>query len=217
MIIIGLTGYAGAGKDTMGEVMVEHYGFHRLAFADAVRDMALALDPYLEIKGGPGPFGTIELYRLSEYLEVCKGDWNEAKKHPEVRQTLQRLGTECVRNILGDNQWIDVIERKIVPISLNHGRDRFVITDVRFPNEDDRLHTWFDAKLVRIHREGHQANADREHSSERYINILKADYEMTNNGTLEEFRATVHAFMHAFMHEFLGIKPRRRADSPGSH
>ena len=35
--IIGLTGFAGAGKDTVADLLVAHARFRKLAFADALR------------------------------------------------------------------------------------------------------------------------------------------------------------------------------------
>lgn len=40
-MIIGLCGYAGAGKDALGQILVERHGFVRLAFADAVKAEAI--------------------------------------------------------------------------------------------------------------------------------------------------------------------------------
>mgnify|MGYP006283771541 FL=1 len=36
-MIIGLTGYAQSGKDTVASLLVEHYGYERVAFADKIR------------------------------------------------------------------------------------------------------------------------------------------------------------------------------------
>lgn len=43
MILVALTGYAGAGKDALGKILVENHGFVRVAFADAIKRHALAL------------------------------------------------------------------------------------------------------------------------------------------------------------------------------
>ena len=36
-MIIGLSGYARSGKDTVAELLVLNYGFKRVAFADGIR------------------------------------------------------------------------------------------------------------------------------------------------------------------------------------
>lgn len=41
--LIGLVGYAGVGKDTVGSILVEDHGYQRVAFADALKDIARAI------------------------------------------------------------------------------------------------------------------------------------------------------------------------------
>lgn len=40
--VVGLTGVARSGKDTVGRMLVERYGFTRVAFADGLKSMAAA-------------------------------------------------------------------------------------------------------------------------------------------------------------------------------
>lgn len=42
-MIVGLAGYAQAGKDATGEILVRDHGFERRAFADALKEIALAI------------------------------------------------------------------------------------------------------------------------------------------------------------------------------
>jgi hypothetical protein len=46
-MIIGLSGYARSGKDTVAELLVLNYGFKRMAFADGIRESLIALNPIL--------------------------------------------------------------------------------------------------------------------------------------------------------------------------
>ena len=41
--VIGLSGFAGAGKDEVGRVLVEDFGFTRVAFADTLKEVATAI------------------------------------------------------------------------------------------------------------------------------------------------------------------------------
>jgi dephospho-CoA kinase len=54
MTVIGLTGYAQTGKDTVGEILVRDHGFKRVAFADAVRECVYALNPLIPTLFGQG-------------------------------------------------------------------------------------------------------------------------------------------------------------------
>lgn len=129
-MIIGLIGYARSGKDTVANILVERYGFVRMAFADGVRDMAMALDPFVQVDGdrhyteGNTPFA-----RYSTMLKTI--GYDAAKSHPDVRRLLQRLGTEAVRNVLGENAWIDIVAKRIH----ESANQNVVLTDVRFENE----------------------------------------------------------------------------------
>ncbi len=53
-MIIGLTGYAQSGKDTVANILVERYGFTRVAFADKIREFLYETNPmYDSIAGEP--------------------------------------------------------------------------------------------------------------------------------------------------------------------
>ena len=40
-MIIGLTGYAQAGKDSVANSLVQNYGYTRVAFADKIKELLL--------------------------------------------------------------------------------------------------------------------------------------------------------------------------------
>lgn len=133
--IIGLCGYAGAGKDTAAAGLIAD-GWLRVAFADGVREALLALNP------------EIALADLSGYLIHWEG-WDNLKANvPPVRELLQRMGTEAGRNIHGPDCWINIAKRKIDASTAN-----VVITDVRFANEADAIRSW-GGKVVYIERPG---------------------------------------------------------------
>ena len=51
-MIIGLSGYAQSGKDTIAEMLTMNYGFRRLAFADNIRKAIFKLNPILNTVPG---------------------------------------------------------------------------------------------------------------------------------------------------------------------
>lgn len=124
--LIGLSGRAGAGKDTLASHLAP-FGYVRVAFADPLREMALAIDPLVALS----PWDRAASMRLSDY--VTAAGWDAAKRHPEVRRFLQRLGTEGVRHHLGDDTWVRLAEARIADL----GDVPVVVTDVRYPNEVD--------------------------------------------------------------------------------
>lgn len=135
---IGVTGYAQHGKDTVASVLVSEYGFKRLAFADALKELALKVDPIVR-----NPYLPAAEARLS--WTVAKFGWEEAKSLEEVRRLLQELGTGA-REILGDDIWTRIIARK-----MRSTYDPVVISDVRFPNEAEMIH-WHGGEIWRVIR-----------------------------------------------------------------
>ena len=47
----------------------------------------------------------------------------------QVREFLQYLGTECVRDLLGKDVWVNALLKDYKP------KENWIITDMRFPNE----------------------------------------------------------------------------------
>lgn len=116
--IIGLTGFAGSGKDAAAEGL-KRDGWHVIGFADPLYKMALVLNPLIWYYVFP--------VRLSWLVE--RFGWTEAKKVPGVRKYLQKLGTEAVRENLGRDTWVRAMKKRLSPFS------DYVITNVRFENE----------------------------------------------------------------------------------
>jgi len=57
-MIIGITGRARHGKNTVGDVLVRDFGFKQYGFADALKEMALRLNPWV-------PYGPYDYIRQS--------------------------------------------------------------------------------------------------------------------------------------------------------
>lgn len=162
--MIGVIGYAQHGKDTIGRILVEQHGFIRFAFADALKSMALVLNPIVTTR-----------QRLGDVVGPEK-NWESAKQIPEVRRFLQVLGTEAVRGHLGGDAWINALERKIT----DSGARRIVITDVRFLNEAMWVHS-LGGTLIRVSRIEPDGSAfdnglPPDHPSEAQIPELPADF-----------------------------------------
>lgn len=178
MEIIGLSGYAGSGKDEAAKALASE-GYTRVAFADVLRDIAVAIDPYvLEQTDDDGDVFIFR--RLSDVIENY--GWDFSKNYfADVRRLLQRLGTEAGRNILGENIWVDTAFSRV-------DSDKVVVTDVRFPNEAQAVRQR-GGVLVRIHRPG--IGPKNTHPSETSLEDYAFDYHIDNDGTIEEFHQTI--------------------------
>lgn len=168
-VLIGLCGYARSGKDTIAEHLVRNYGFRRYAFADVLREMLVALDPIVDQND----------IRLSDVLAEL--NWEQAKAaFPEVRELLQRLGTEAGRDILGEDIWVNRIDRQIAGDA--------VITDVRFMNEVAMVRRR-NGSLWQVTRPGYDgANG---HRSEQGIEKWAVDFVINNDMGVRELREAV--------------------------
>ena len=169
---IAITGRARSGKDTAAETLID-LGWQRVAFADGVRDMAYAIDPTVAV----GRLG-VSCTNLTALVDAH--GWDAAKAIPDVRRFLQRLGTEGVRNHLGDTAWIDLAMRKATAAS--------VFTDARFPNEADAIRA-AGGIVVRVVRPGQPAVVD--HVSETAMDGYDVDAEIVNDGTVADLGARV--------------------------
>ncbi len=164
-MLIGLCGYAGVGKDEAAKVLIEEYGYKRVAFADAIRDSLMALNPWIPRDG--------EYVRLNDIVE--ESGWKKAEDgNEEIRRLAQAMGTEVGRNILSHNLWVQIVERKL--------DKRTVVTDTRFPNEA-RLLRRHGGILVRVERPGY--GPVNEHLSDRASKNWAYEHRIRNDSTLE--------------------------------
>lgn len=177
--LVGLTGYAGSGKDTFAKSLRLRGGYERVGFADAVKEMALVLDPWVLT---PNKNGDHDLQPLSVVVRVL--GWDEAKKIPDVRQYLQKLGTEAVRDIINKDAWVMAAQAKIWPL-ITEGTN-VVVTDVRFQNEADLIRSW-GGRVFRVTRPGFEPVNN--HISDTGIDTIAVDGVVSNSGSIDDLGA----------------------------
>jgi hypothetical protein len=175
-MIIGLTGYAQSGKDTVAKILVENYGYTRVAFADKIRDFLYEMNPMVDNVAGEPIF-------LKE--RVDRDGWEVAKTNPHVRRALQNAGVSA-RKVFGEEFWID---RSLVSILRN---ENTVITDVRFINEADVVKHQA-GQVWRIKRLG--VDAVNAHVSESQMDGYPVDQIFTNNSSIEDLELMVKTRM----------------------
>lgn len=179
MEIIGLSGYARSGKDEAAKILVEEFGFTRVAFADKLREVLYQLNPLVISDKGQN-FARVQWI-------VDNFGWDGYKKSiysDDMRQLLQRLGTEAGRQTLWDSIWIDAAFASATENS------KVVVTDCRFPNEAQAIKDR-GGEVWRIERLG--VGPANSHPSETSLDNWKFDAWLGNDGTLEEYRETVRA------------------------
>lgn len=167
-MIIGLSGHAGAGKDTVADYLVENYGFKKVAFADEIRAMLLEIDPIV----GQG----MGNWKLSLFIKTY--GWDEFKSKPEMRAVMQRFGM-AARERWGADFWIQQLLPKL--------DGNVVVSDVRFKNEADTLRAW-GASIWRIERDVKHSN----HVSETELDNYGFDAVIHNNFHVQALYALVN-------------------------
>jgi hypothetical protein len=179
-MIIGLTGYAQSGKDTVAKILVEQFGYERIAFADKIRDLLYELNPMIS---------TVASEPMYLKGRVDREGWDKAKQSPEIRRLLQDLGVGS-RKVFGDNHWVVEAFKNV-----DRSKD-YVVTDVRFENEAEFVRA-FNGQIWRIKRVG--IEAVNSHVSEHEMDSYKVDQIFANNGTLEDLELMVKTRMQGLL------------------
>ena len=166
LVVVGITGPARSGKDTVAKILASHHGFTRVALADGIRAAFNNLS---------GP--TWELHK----------DWGGFNGYLP-RQSMQEMGTECRMDLGNRWLWTDVALASIRYGERYHPRrlSRFVIPDIRFPHEHSRIkgivEEWGGTfECWRVHRDGPAVKGSH-HSSETSIDDVPVDVHITNYG-----------------------------------
>jgi hypothetical protein len=136
-----------------------------------------------------------ELENIECQLKLFKGSTLYMDKLTP-RKLLQLLGTECGRNIIHPNIWVNATMVDYNPISgtmdVRRSKETFpnwIITDMRFPNELEAIKNR-NGITIRINRGLVERTGkliqEPEHISETALNNAKFDYVIENDGTIEE-------------------------------
>jgi len=183
MTLIGLGGRLRSGKDAIADHLVAQHGFVKLGMSDALHEAMLAIDPIINA-GSFGRDDSVFTVRYSEAIEDL--GYVEAKKIPEVRRLLQKLGTEVGRNMIGEDTWADLMERKTD--ALRAEGKKVVVTGVRFPNELALFLGQHDAIALWVNRPGVEAPSTgaTAHASENSVDESDFAWAIDNDGTLEQ-------------------------------
>lgn len=165
-MIIGLSGKAESGKDTVANIIrIIYPNTEILHFGDTLKDV------------------------VSSAFNINRSilDTQEGKKciNPKTnstyREILQKLGS-LFRQTFYENIWIDTVLDKIQSDNII-----YVIADVRYPNEKKAIEDK-GGIVIRIDRQG---ISQMEHQSETALDDYPFKYIIYNNGTLENLSKKV--------------------------
>lgn len=193
MRLIGVVGFIGAGKGTVGQYLVDNHNFVETSFAKTLKDVVSSIFcwPRALMEGD-----TVE---SREWREQVDPWWSKKLGRPVTpRWAMQHIGTDVIRTHFNTNIWVWSVERQILDLNQN-----VVITDARFPNEINLikelggkiiwvqkgdLPKWYDAALEQNRNQGYRMtkNYPDIHSSEWAWIGTPYDAVIHNNGTLDD-------------------------------
>jgi hypothetical protein len=209
MSIISINGKISSGKDTVGRIIQyltskykDKYDF--IEWRDRVENYGSNTYSPFEIKKYAGKLKTIASLLTGVPVEMFEDqEFKKLDMNPEwgmtYREFLQRLGTEAMRDGLHTNVWVNAlfadykeeIYRTPVPTRAAGFIDQYVypnwiITDMRFPNEMEAVEKRKGITIRVVRNQIKTGNLILEHASETALNNAKFDYEIINDGSIED-------------------------------
>ena len=190
-IIIGLTGGAGHGKDTVAALLEHKYDFKRISIADPLKRSTSAMFNV--------PLEYFYDRKLKEEV-IPRYDMSP-------RRLMQVVGTDIVRNHLDKQFWIKMMGWKREDMLKEYKEKNpdtpmnMVISDVRFDDEARAVKNLrgacsFIVNIDATDRLGSTENSivdikAKGHITERGVSKELIDYVVKNNGTKEELDDTL--------------------------
>jgi hypothetical protein len=213
-MIIGISGYSGSGKDTIGTIIQylnspnpqssieqmcadyseyeywldEQSGWEIRKFAGKLKDIASHLTGI-----------DIEDFEDQEFKKTNLGpEWdyqidqfNPVQKMT-VRDFLQKLGTDAMRMGLHDNVWVNALMADYVNDDQTGTVPNWIITDTRFPNEAQSIKEK-GGIIIRVDRPGIKPIND--HPSEVGLDGWNFDYKIANVSDIYTLKETVRGIL----------------------
>lgn len=185
-----LGGKKAAGKDTLAVFLKDYLEdtqslkVELIGMSDPLLEALLVLNPFVVEAISGTPKRVVELYKeLGE-------DYTALKEDPEVRRLLQTLGTDLVRNMIDDEAWVKIAERKVRE---NAEKGIFtILTGIRFPNELAIAENVGGAYTVYLDRDfpedSSTQDSNKAHSSEHALSPGDFLEIIENKGDLESLK-----------------------------
>ena len=230
-MIIGINGYAGSGKDTVGTIiqylqadtniplkgvlnktphhiwwLEDRSGWEIKKWAGKLKDIASLLtgipvesfedQEFKKTLLGP-EWGTVTLNPLNSIPVFSDIQFNSLMS---VREFLQKLGTDAIRDGLHTNAWVNALMAGYKPgpfypdvaIEKHAKLPNWIITDTRFPNEAQAIKDK-GGIVIRVDRPGVKPIND--HPSEVGLDDWKFDYKIANVSDIKALSLSVRIIL----------------------
>ena len=213
--ILGLTGPAGSGKDTVADLLVAHAGFTKLAFADTLKAevadaFAVDLEYLTRRETKEHPMSCLAMSRcladsfVGRMMAVhSRGPVPLDLDAPHSpRQIMQWWGTDY-RRAAQPEYWVNKTRNRISYLLRERLASRIVVTDCRFPDEVEMVRRSFGGQLWQIHRDG-VAVAPDSHVSETTGDEFAPDVVINNSHSVKHLQERV---LEAYWASCAGLAP----------
>ena len=165
MSIILVTGKSGSGKSTLSKYIVDNYdSYIEVALADKLKQLTFKL---------------LQLFNVK--IDSIDDLYNVNTKN-KYRKYLQNIGTECCRDVFGDDFWCDMLK---LDLSKN-----IIISDIRYVNEMNYfMNKYSDHDIISIKVvKKNSSTTFNNHSSELDTDQLQTDFTIENDFTDSFFK-----------------------------
>lgn len=202
-MVIGISGRLGSGKDTVGKIIqyLKCYNVGDITIQDTLscseHDWWLEEQSGLEVKKFAGKLKqiaslltgvTVDKFEDQDFKKLdMNAEWGMT-----YREFLQKLGTEAMREGLHTNVWVNALfaDYKIDYDSyagevVRDSYPNWIITDMRFPNEMEAVEQR-KGITIRVTRPDFLSFEAMLHPSETALDDAKFNYEIINDGSLED-------------------------------
>lgn len=238
MILLGLAGHAGSGKDTVADYLCQQYGFIQFSFSDflyAEISAAFGLDDESLLRGRETKEVQTERLALNwcqdrEFIGTVVGVLaaeNENTFFPlgemplSPRQILQWWGTEYRRK-QDPNYWVNQAADFVFGLRGKYpypelAPQYFVNTSVRFENERQWVrHMWagpqeWNGNVWHLRRDA--AAPVHAHESENPLPVLEGERELFNNGDIEYLYKGVDKLLSSAA-QFIRVEAMKKMEEP---
>ncbi len=176
-MILGMTGKARSGKDTVADLLVKEYGFVRVGWADLLK------------KGICIWHGWDDRHAYGDLKEVIDEYFGYSP-----REAFQGIGTDLMRDQWMSDFWTRCALRHINTL-LDAGRC-VVVSDCRFDNEAMSIKD-LGGEVWKVEREAVSLEAGSDHASEQGVDPALVSTSISNNDTIDSLYEKVRVLMRS--------------------
>jgi hypothetical protein len=212
-MIVGLVGFIGAGKGSVADILQRH-AFKKESFANSVKDAVSIIFGWdRALLEGDTPESRAWREQDDEFWSKKLG------KSFSPRLALQLMGTEAGRDVFHPDLWVHTVLNRC----RQNPSSNYVIADVRFPNEIEAIREaggivirvkrgdepeWYNVALKDNKKPNYNGMAQLYpdvHFSEWAWIGSEVDFEISNNGSLEDLNERVDLVIDLMYNKFSNL------------